>query len=165
MLVEQMYRPISNLPVLSKLLERLVARQLIDYLTSHKLMPDLQSSYRVHHSTETAVLKVLSDILLAVDNGDLALLTLLDLSAGRPSDASTAPRSIVQYQRHCDQLVRVLSRRPHPVRAVWRFEVNPCSCAVRGPARIGPWTDPISLLHGLSVAACPVPWVASTFVR
>ena len=44
-------------------------------------MPDLQSSYRVHHSTETAVLKVLSDILLAVDNGDLALLTLLDLSA------------------------------------------------------------------------------------
>ena len=37
--------------------------------------------YRVHHSTETAVLKVLSDILLAVDNGDLSVLALLDLSA------------------------------------------------------------------------------------
>jgi len=75
------YRPISNLSVLSKLLERLVARQLIDYLTASRLLPDLQSAYRAHHSTETAVLKVLSDILLAVDKGDLAVLTLLDLSA------------------------------------------------------------------------------------
>ena len=75
------YRPISNLAVLSKLLERLVARQLIDYLTASRLLPDLQSAYRAHHSTETAVLKVLSDILLAVDSGDLAMLSLLDLSA------------------------------------------------------------------------------------
>ena len=75
------YRPISNLSVLSKLLERLVARQLLDYLTAFKLLPELQSAYRAHHSTETAVLKVLGDILRAVDSGDLAVLTLLDLSA------------------------------------------------------------------------------------
>jgi len=43
--------------------------------------PDLQSAYRVHHSTEMAVLKVLGDILRAVDRGDLAALALLDLSA------------------------------------------------------------------------------------
>jgi len=41
----------------------------------------LQSAYRTHHSTETAVVKVLSDILKALDNGDLTMLTLLDLSA------------------------------------------------------------------------------------
>jgi hypothetical protein len=75
------YRPISNLSVLSKLLERLVARQLLDYLTTSKLLPELQSAYRACHSTETAVLKVLGDILHAVDHGDLACLTLLDLSA------------------------------------------------------------------------------------
>ena len=75
------YRPISNLTVLSKLLERLVARQLLEYLTTSKLLPRLQSAYRAHHSTETAVLRVLADILRAVDSGDLALLTLLDLSA------------------------------------------------------------------------------------
>jgi hypothetical protein len=75
------YRPISNLPVLSKLLERLVARQLIDHLNFNKLLPDLQSAYRAHHSTETAVLKVLADILRAIDRGDLAVLALLDLSA------------------------------------------------------------------------------------
>jgi len=75
------YRPISNLSVLSKLLERLVARQLLDYLNAAKLLPELQSAYRANHSTETAVLKVLADILRAVDSGDLAALTLLDLSS------------------------------------------------------------------------------------
>jgi hypothetical protein len=75
------YRPISNLTVLSKLLERLVSQQLTTYLKDNRLLPDLQSAYRVHHSTETAVLKVLSDTLLALDSGDLAVLTLLDLSA------------------------------------------------------------------------------------
>ena len=75
------YRPISNLPVLSKLLERIVVRQLLDYLTSADLLPTLQSGYRARHSTETAVLRVLSDILSAVDRGDVAALVLLDLSA------------------------------------------------------------------------------------
>ena len=75
------YRPISNLLVLSKLLERLVARQLLDYLNAHHLLPDCQSAYRLYHSTETAILKVMSDILFVLDSGDLEMLTLLDLSA------------------------------------------------------------------------------------
>ena len=75
------YRPISNLSVLSKLPERLVSKQLVAYLLENDLFPDLQSAYRSNHSTETAVLKVLSDILLALDSGKLALLSLLDLSA------------------------------------------------------------------------------------
>ena len=75
------YRPISNLSVTSKLLERLVAKQLVDYLTVSELLPKLQSAYRAHHSTETAVVKVLSDILQALDSGNLAVLTLLNLSA------------------------------------------------------------------------------------
>jgi len=46
--------------------------------------------YRAHHSTETAVLRVLSDILLALDSGDIAVLTLLDVSAAFDSvDHST----------------------------------------------------------------------------
>ena len=51
------------------------------YLTENSLLPDLQSAYLVHHSNETALLKVIGDILLALDTGNLAMLSLLDLSA------------------------------------------------------------------------------------
>jgi len=63
------------------LLERLVARQLMEHLSLADLLPPLQSGFRQGHSTETAVLRVLSDILQAVDRGDVAALVLLDLSA------------------------------------------------------------------------------------
>jgi len=75
------YRSISNLSIISKLLERLISSQLVKYLKDNDLLPDLQSAYRAMHATETAVLKVLTDILLALNSGDLAMLTLLDLSA------------------------------------------------------------------------------------
>ena len=44
-------------------------------------LPPLQSGFRPSHSTESAILCVLSDILLAVDRGDFAALVLLHLSA------------------------------------------------------------------------------------
>ena len=67
----------SYLKVISKLLERLVASQLSD----NKLLPDHQSAYRAFCSTETVIARVLSDILTAIDSGDIAALCLLDLSA------------------------------------------------------------------------------------
>jgi len=77
----QSYRPVSNLPVVLKLLKRIVARQLNSYLASANLLPSLQSGFQPGPSTETAVLRVLSDLLEAVDDGDVAALVLLDLSA------------------------------------------------------------------------------------
>ena len=47
---------------------------------SANLLPSLQSGFRPGHSSETAVLRVLSDLLEAVDDGDVAILVLLDLS-------------------------------------------------------------------------------------
>ena len=75
------YRPVSNLSFVSKLVERIVANQLMDYLTLNNLLPKFQSAYRRHHSTETAMLKVLSDVFLAADSQRVTLLALLDLSA------------------------------------------------------------------------------------
>jgi hypothetical protein len=75
------YRPISNLSIISKLLERLVAKQLTSFLEQHHLLPPYQSGFRRGFSTETATAKVPSDLLDAVDRGDTALLALLDLSA------------------------------------------------------------------------------------
>ena len=63
------------------LLERFVVTRLVSFVTTAGLIPSLQSAYRVNHSTETAVLRVLSDILLALHRGDFAALALLDLSA------------------------------------------------------------------------------------
>jgi hypothetical protein len=75
------YRPVSNLSYLSKLVERVVQKQFLAYLDTHKLLPASQSAYRPHHSTETALVKITNDILLAMDQGQMTALTLLDLSA------------------------------------------------------------------------------------
>ena len=75
------YRPVSNLPYLSKLLERAVADQLQTHLGQNNLHVKFQSAYRQGHSTETALLRVLNDLRSIVDKGNNALLVLLDLSA------------------------------------------------------------------------------------
>ena len=54
---------IASFGIASFGITRLVARQLLDHVSVHKLLPDFQSAYRAQHSTETAVLKVLMDIL------------------------------------------------------------------------------------------------------
>ena len=75
------YRPISNLSFMSKIVERVVVRQLSEYLSANGLLPTLQSGFRKHHSTESGLLRVLSDILSSVDKGQISLLALLDVSA------------------------------------------------------------------------------------
>jgi len=75
------YRPISNLPLLSKICERIVFSQLQDHLKHHVLLPKFQSAYRPGYSTETAVLKVTSDALQSLDKNELCLMLFLDLSA------------------------------------------------------------------------------------
>ena len=75
------YRPVSNLPFMSKILEKVVSKSLTAHRTAHSLHVPLQSAYRQYHSTETALLKVHNDILRALDRGDCVFLVLLDLSA------------------------------------------------------------------------------------
>ena len=75
------HRLISNLTFVSKLLEHAAQEQIVGYSTQNQLLPDTQSAYQKHRSTETATLKVLSDVYEAADSGKLTLLGLLDLSA------------------------------------------------------------------------------------
>ena len=75
------YRPVSNLPFLLKILEKVVLMQLTNHLTSNQLTHQFQSAYRAGHSTETVLLRVVNDILTASDANQVYILTLLDLSA------------------------------------------------------------------------------------
>ena len=75
------YRPVSNLLFVSKIIEKVVDARLENHLRENDLHEPLQSSYRKHNSTETALIKIQSDILQALDTGRVAALVLLDLSA------------------------------------------------------------------------------------
>ena len=71
------FRPISNLTLVSKIIEKAVAEQLTDHVNTYHLDEMYQSAFNVLHSTQTALLKVLR----AVDYNKSVILLLLDLSS------------------------------------------------------------------------------------
>jgi hypothetical protein len=75
------FRPVSNVSFMSKIIERAVAIQLTGYLAANDLLPRYQSAYRRCHSTETALLRIWSDVMMAADERKVTLLSLLDMSA------------------------------------------------------------------------------------
>ena len=70
-----------NLSFISKILEKIVANRQQPHIKNNHLCNPLQSAYRKHHSTESALLKARNDIIISVDKGEVTALTLLDLSA------------------------------------------------------------------------------------
>ena len=74
------FRPISKLPILSKVLEKVAYAQLQICLDDFSICKKFQSGFKPLHSTETALLRVLNDILLTADSGNPTILMLLDLS-------------------------------------------------------------------------------------
>ena len=74
------FRPISILPTIGKITERVVYEQLFTYFTSHHLFSSSQHGFRSNHSTDTALLTVTEKVLEAKDRREITLLCLLDLS-------------------------------------------------------------------------------------
>jgi len=74
------FRPISLLCSLSKILEKIVASQIIEYLEDTNKMDPLQSAYRRGHNTQTALLRTLHEARLAADNRMVTIMVFFDFS-------------------------------------------------------------------------------------
>jgi hypothetical protein len=75
------YRPVSNIPFLSKIIERLAASRINNYLQVTHQLESNQFAYKRYHSCETAILTLLNFVFHAIDDNKVTVLVLLDLSA------------------------------------------------------------------------------------
>ena len=92
------YRPVSKLCFIAKILEKLVLSQVSSYPNSNNLYNTCQSAYRPGHSTETALLKVVNDLFLSLNKGNISVLALLDFS----SAFDTIDHTILVHRLHTD---------------------------------------------------------------
>uniref|UniRef100_A0A8C7KX25 Reverse transcriptase domain-containing protein n=1 Tax=Oncorhynchus kisutch TaxID=8019 RepID=A0A8C7KX25_ONCKI len=74
------YRPISILPCLSKVFESQVNKQVTDHLESHRTFSAVQSGFRAGHGCTSATLKVLNDIITAIDKRQYCAAIFIDLA-------------------------------------------------------------------------------------
>ena len=74
------YRPISLLPIISKVLEKVIAGQLMAHLERNHLLSKTQHGFRASFSTESALLKLSDKLYQNIDTKQLSLITLCDLS-------------------------------------------------------------------------------------
>ena len=98
------YRPITTLTTLSKLLERLALARLKPHVVTSPNYSLLQSAYRAAHWTETALVKIVDDILFIVDSGSAVALVGLDISA--PID-TVSQRKLLARLEHDFSIERV----------------------------------------------------------
>ena len=92
------YQPLSNLCFIAKVLEKLVLSQVSAYLNSDNLYNTCQSAYRAGYSTDSAFLKVVNDLFLSPNKGNISVLALLDFS----SAFDTIDHPILVHRLHTD---------------------------------------------------------------
>ena len=93
------FRPISILPVMAKVVEKVVQHELHDYLASNHLLSPSQHGFRPQHSTETALINITDRALSAMDQSQISLLCLIDLS--RCFDVIDHAKLLAKLQLNC----------------------------------------------------------------
>ncbi len=145
------YRPVSNLPFLSKIIEKVVDRRHEEHLSANELHEQMQSSYRKCHSTETALLKLQSDIIGQLDNRHVVALILLDLS----SAFDTIDHNVLLDRLHDVFWDRGEGARVAifiPYREIsdsndQRSDFQSCTSEAWGPPRVRPWAEDVCNVH------------------
>ena len=72
------FRPISVLPALSKILEKIISCQILYHIENNKFLDPYQSGFRKGHICTTVLLKITEDIRREIDVGKCTILVLLD---------------------------------------------------------------------------------------
>lgn len=91
------YRPISVLPCLSKLLERIMNNCLKKYLEDNNILSNEQYGFRNNRSTNDAVFELTNHIVQAMDKGKKSVAIFLDLA--KAFDTVSIPKLIVKLER------------------------------------------------------------------
>ena len=102
----------------------------MDHIHTNNLMEPLQSVYRPHHSTDTALFKVKADILKAMDNQEITCLVLLDLSAAFDMVDHKIPLNQLESpfwnQGNGSLMDRIIPYELVSESGDWRYEKNRC---------------------------------------
>ena len=75
------YRPVAILCILSKVIERVIFCQIVEYMNTNNFFHPNHHGFRAHHSTSTAMIQMYDSWVQAVDKGELAGVCMLDMSA------------------------------------------------------------------------------------
>ena len=74
------YRPISTLSALTQIFEKLVCKQLVNYLEKHEILYEFQFSFRKRHSTLQAIAKIADNLRNTIDENLYSCGMFLDFS-------------------------------------------------------------------------------------
>ena len=80
-LISSNYRPVSNLPLLSKVVEKAALKQFIKHCNDNSLLPTYQSAYGKNYSCKTALVKLFDDLLCSMERQKVNLIVAINLSA------------------------------------------------------------------------------------
>ena len=137
------FHPVSNLTYLSKSIERVVVVRLNQQLIQNGLHEVLQSAYKQNNNTETALLKVQNDLLMAIDTHGGAVLILLDLSAA----FDTIDHTILLQRLHqlgirdAIRLVQILFEPAETIRCYQLHKIIISKSVFRSASGISAWPN------------------------
>ena len=92
------YRPVSNLCVISKIIEKAALNQIILHLDENARLLSYQSAYCAFHSTETALVDLIDNLLWNFEKQELCVVAIIDLSAAFDTVDHNLLRSILNEQ-------------------------------------------------------------------
>ena len=75
------YRPVALIPIMSKILEKSIAKQIIKFLNDNNIINPCHHAYRAQHNTATAMIQMIDGWTQAIESGQMAGVCLLDMSA------------------------------------------------------------------------------------